>query len=118
MFELIPKQCYLQLKTFLILLYPFAPHISEELNSVIGGKKSLQLEKWPDFDPEMVIDQTVEIVIQINGKVKGKLTLSAGATQEQAQKAAMELETVKQATSGQSIKRVIYVPNRLISFVI
>lgn len=104
--------------TYIKLLYPFAPHISEELYSLMGGKKSLQLEKWPEFDPSLVVDQTVEIVVQVNGKVKGKLTLPTGQSQDKAQAAAMELEPVKQAISGQSIKRTIYVPNRLINFVV
>jgi leucyl-tRNA synthetase len=106
------------IKTFLILLYPFAPHISEELYQQIGGKKSLQLEAWPNFDEKLTVDSTAEIVVQINGKVKGKLVLPTGATQDKAQAVAMELEPVKQAVAGQSIKRTVYVPNRLINFVV
>jgi leucyl-tRNA synthetase len=110
-------------KTFLILLYPFAPHISEELYQrirEIEKKKvsSLQLEAWPLFDEALTIDSTVEMVFQINGKVKGKLTVPAGSTQEAVQELVIATEVVKQALVGETIKRVIFVPNRLINLVI
>jgi leucyl-tRNA synthetase len=112
------------IKSFLILLYPFAPHITEELNEEIsrsaGQKsvKSLQLESWPEWDEKLTIDNTVEVVVQINGKVKAKLSLTTGMVQDKAVAAAMEIDTIKQSLAGQSIKRTIYVPNRLINFVI
>jgi leucyl-tRNA synthetase len=106
------------IKTFLILLYPFAPHIAEELYQSIGGKKSLQLESWPKFEPHLVIDQTVEIVVQVNGKVKGKLTVDRGIGEEVLKKQALELPAVKQSLVDESVKRVIYVPNKLINLVI
>jgi len=111
------------LKTFLILLYPFAPHISEELYQrirEIEKKKvsSLQLETWPLFDEALTIDSTVEMVFQINGKVKGKFTVPSGSTQEAVLVQVMTMEAVKQALVGDSIKRVIFVPNKLINLVI
>jgi len=105
-------------KTFLTLLYPFAPHISEELHELIGGKKSLQLETWPKFDPALVIDQTVEIIIQINGKVKGKLTMARGVDQKLVEAEAMKLEPIKQALASDTVKRAVFVPNRLLNLVI
>ena len=114
-------------KTFLILLYPFAPHISEELHQIIAPRlrsgssrsiKSLQQASWPLFDEALTIDSTVEMVFQINGKVKGKLTVPAGSTQEAVQALVVATEVVKQALVGETIKRVIFVPNRLINLVI
>ncbi|MFA5991199.1 MAG: leucine--tRNA ligase [Candidatus Doudnabacteria bacterium] len=114
-------------KTFLILLYPFAPHISEELHQIVAPRlrpgssrsiKSLQQASWPTFDLALTIDSTVEMVFQINGKVKGKLTVSAASTQEAVQALVVATEVVKQALVGETIKRVIFVPNRLINLVI
>lgn len=104
-------------KTFLILLYPFAPHIAEELNLILGGKKSLQMESWPAFNPALVIDMTIEVVVQVNGKVKGKITIQRGADEATVKAKAMEIEAVKQL-SANGIKRVIYVPNKLLNLVI
>ncbi len=106
------------IKTFLILLYPFAPHISEELNLAIGGRRSLQLEKWPQYDASAIADQTVEIVVQINGKVKGKINLPADSSEEAAKVEALKLEAVKNALVNDSIKRTVFVKNRLINLVV
>jgi len=106
------------LKTFLILLYPFAPHIAEELHQTLKGKGSLQNVVWPNFDPALIVDANVEIVLQINGKVKGKLTVPAGSTQETVMVQVMAMEAVKQALAGDSIKRIVFVPNKLINLVI
>ncbi len=106
------------MKTFLILLYPFAPHVTEELNEKIDGKKSLQLESWPKFDPKKIAVATVTIIIQINGKVKDKFVLPTGSSEDAVKNAALGQDKVKQAVAGQTIKRVIYVPDRLINFVV
>lgn len=104
-------------RTFLKLLYPFAPHISEELNQALAGKTSLQFEKWPKFDPKKIVDTTVEIVVQINGKVRGKVTVSAGSDEAIVKAEALKIEQVKNLITADP-KRVIYVPNKLINLVI
>jgi len=104
-------------KTFLILLYPFAPHLCEELNQLVrksASQKSLQFEPWPTYDPAMVLDQIVEIVVQVNGKFKGRVSTPAGSNEETVKNLAMNLPAVSQA----SIKRVIFVKDRLINLVI
>lgn len=118
------------IKTFLILLYPFAPHICEELNQTVtprlhsgsssksANQRSLQQEKWPEFDPALVIDATTELVVQVNGKVKGRLTINRGADQKSVEAEALKLETVGRSLAGQSVKRVVFVQNRLINFVV
>ncbi len=108
----------LSLKIFLTVLYPFAPHVAEELNSIIGNKTSLQLEPWPKFNPEMIVEDTVEIVVQINGKVKGKINLPTGSSQLVAQSQILKLDSVKQTLSDQSIKRIVFVKDKLINLVI
>ncbi|MDE2312193.1 MAG: leucine--tRNA ligase, partial [Patescibacteria group bacterium] len=105
------------IKTFLKLLYPFAPHMSEELNQLLGQSatkraSSLQTEAWPQYDPKLIVDNTVEIVVQINGKVKSRLTVPHNAPEAEVTRQAMPV------AGGQNIKRVIFVPNRLINFVI
>lgn len=105
-------------KTFLKLLYPFAPHITEELHQLIGGKKSLQLETWPTFDPKKIIDDTVEIVVQVNGKVKGKVTIPSGSDENTVKEFGMNLTTVKILLEGHTVKRTIFVKDRLINLVI
>ncbi len=120
-------------KTFLTLLYPFAPHITEELNEIIllrqgyGGQvsrlekkkvSSLQFSAWPKFDPTLTVDANVEIIVQINGKVKGKITVAANSSQDKVQPQVLALPVVKQALVGDTVKRVIFVPNRLINLVI
>jgi len=106
------------IKTFLILLYPFVPHIAEELNLLLGGKKSMQSEKWPEYDPEKITEKDVDVVVQVNGKVRGRVTVPAGSKEDRVKAAAMELEGVKKAAAFDSIKRVIYVPDKLINLVI
>ncbi|HVY67520.1 MAG TPA: leucine--tRNA ligase [Patescibacteria group bacterium] len=106
------------LRTFLILLYPFAPHLAEELHWSLGGKKSLQLEKWPAFDAAKIAESTAEIVVQVNGKVRGKIKVAHGASQAAAVAEAEKLAPVKQALAGQAAKRIIYVSNRLLNLVI
>jgi leucyl-tRNA synthetase len=106
------------IKKFLVLLYPFAPHICEELNQILGGKRSLQLESWPAFDPEKIQEQKAEIVVQVNGKVRGRITVAFGSKEEQVKAQAVKLEPVQKALAGSSAKRVIFVPNRLINLVI
>ncbi len=105
-------------RKFLILLYPFAPHIVEELNFILDGKKSLQFESWPKFNPKKIQISTVEIIIQVNGKVKGKISVPAGSGENEIKNLALKIEGVAKIISGSSVKRVIFVPNRLINLVI
>jgi len=105
-------------RKFLAVLYPFAPHIAEELNQTLKGKKSLQLEPWPEFDKSKIIDKEVEIVVQINGKVRGRLNIAAESSEDQVKQEALKLEVVKKVLLQESIKRIIFVKNRLINLVI
>jgi leucyl-tRNA synthetase len=106
--------------TFLKLLHPFAPHVTEELNQLISKSadkqiRSLQQEDWPKFDPAMIVDQTVEIVVQVNGKVKGKIVADSNSLEALVKQKALALPAL---TNIGEPKRVIFVPNRLINFVI
>jgi len=117
------------IRKFLILLYPFAPHIAEELNQTIidttqtrgrafSKYQSLQMEQWPVFDASMIVDKEVEIVVQVNGKVKGKIKVAAGSDENAVKSQALQSDFVKKALINDSVKRVIFVKDRLINLVI
>jgi leucyl-tRNA synthetase len=103
---------------FLTLLYPFAPHISEELWDQLGNKKSLQLASWPDFDPAKIVESTVEVVVQVNGKVKDKVSVPRDASDAAVQNAVMASEKIKNALAGSTPKRIIVVKNKLANIVV
>ena len=121
------------IKIFLKLLAPFAPHITEELWSRFFASKktrildprsesgqqfhSIHQEKWPVYDPQLIKEYTFELVIQINGKVRGLVKMPVGASEEEAKKAALRLENVKKYLTAEP-RKVIFVPNKLINFVI
>lgn len=114
-------------KVFLKLLAPFAPHITEEVwqrlqkgatrKARVKRFLSIHTEKWPSFDAALVRDDSFELIVQINGKVRGRVRLPIGARKDEAQKAARAIPAVRQQLSG-SPKKVIFVPDRLINFVI
>jgi leucyl-tRNA synthetase len=116
-------------KLFLQILSPFAPHITEELWSIVGdpegkstsygaGKKSINLSTWPTWDESLLVDSEVKIIIQINGKMRGEMMVGVDVTEEEIKKMAVENEAVLKYVSGQEIKKVIYVKNRLVNIVI
>jgi leucyl-tRNA synthetase len=100
------------LKTFLILLYPFAPHIAEELNEILGGQGSLQNASWPQYGDYFLEDQQWDIVVQVNGKVKEKFSVPVNTPKEEIQKTAMALHRVATALDGKAPVRVIVVPGK------
>ena len=107
-----------ELKRFLILLSPFAPHLSEELWSKLGQKESIISEKWPKPDSNLVKDEIVTLVIQINGKVRDKIEVEADISEEEAKDLVISREKVKNRISGKEIKKIIFVPGKLINIVI
>lgn len=106
------------LEKFLILLSPFVPHLMEELWQFLGHKDSITQEKWPVADETKLQKEDMEIIVQINGKLRAKLKLPADASEEQAVLAAKNDLNVQKYLSGQTIKKTVFVPGRLISFVI
>ena len=102
----------------LILLSPFAPHIAEELWEKFGHKESIFKEKWPEYDPALVKDEEIELVIQINGKLRDRIRVSAGISEEEAIKSGKESEKVKNFIGDKEIKKVIFVKGKLINIVV
>jgi leucyl-tRNA synthetase len=103
---------------FLIILAPFAPHMAEELWNKLGHKESIFKEAWPKYDESKIKDEEIELVIQINGKVRAKLKLPVDISEADAIKLAKEDDNVKKYLEGVEIKKTIFVANKLISFVI
>ena len=104
-------------KTFLILLNPFAPHITEELWELAGFEGMLNAAKWPEFDEEKCKDREIEIVIQLSGKIKAKLMIAADASKEEVLAAAKKQEKVSAELEGKQIIKEIYVPGKLVNIV-
>ena len=104
-------------KTFLLLLNPFAPHITEELWEQAGFEGRLNEAKWPEYDEEKCKDAQIEIVVQVCGKIKAKLNVAAEISAEEAISAAKEEQKVKEAIEGKQIVKEIYVPKKLVNIV-
>lgn len=105
-------------KILLQLLAPFAPHMSEELWYDIGETQSIHLASWPQYDPEKVIEDTVIIGVQINGKVRGELSIKKTDTKEVIEAAALALPKIQEYLSGKTIQKVVVVPGRIINIVV
>jgi len=105
------------------VLNPFAPHLTEELNATLAAafpsvdQSDLANQLWPVFDPAKLIEDEIEIVLQVNGKVRDKLFVANGASNEAVEKLALESEKVKGFTAGLTIRKVIVVPGRLVNVV-
>jgi leucyl-tRNA synthetase len=99
------------------LLAPFAPHITEELWARRGGAFSVHQQPWPDHDPSLAAEQVVTLVVQVNGKVRERITVPAGITDEEACRLALASERVLKYVKGQP-KKVVVVPGRLVSIVV
>ena len=99
------------------MLAPFAPHITEELWSRIVGEGSVHQTKWPKYDAKATVLDEVEIVLQINGKVRDKIVIAADLDRDAMQKAAMEQPRVQELTAGKKIVKVICVPKKLVNIV-
>ena len=100
------------------MLAPFAPHITEELWSRIVGEGSVHQAKWPKYDAKATVLDEVEIVLQINGKVRDKIVIAANLDRDAMQKAAMEQPRVQELTAGKKIVKVICVPKKLVNIVV
>jgi leucyl-tRNA synthetase len=102
---------------FIKLLAPVAPHIAEELWSKLGHSESITYGTWPAFDEAKLVDNEVEIVIQINGKVKAKLMVPTDTTREKLEEIAMGDDSIKEQIDGKTIRKVIAVPGKLVNIV-
>ena len=102
---------------FVKLVSPIAPHIAEELWTKLGHVGSITYEPWPKYDASKLVESTVEIVVQVNGKVRQHLKVSKDASRDELEKLALADEHIKEELAGKDIKRVIAVPGRLVNIV-
>ncbi|WP_434631219.1 leucine--tRNA ligase [Thermoanaerobacterium thermosaccharolyticum] len=100
------------------VLAPFAPHFSEEMWERMGYSYSVFNQKWPEYDEKALVKDTIEIAIQVNGKVRGRLEIPSGATEKEIQDKALVVESIKQFIEGKEIKKVVVVKNRLVNIVV
>ncbi|MBP5235956.1 MAG: leucine--tRNA ligase [Clostridia bacterium] len=107
-----------ELETYISLLCPFAPHICEEMWEQLGHSNLLSLSAWPSYDDSLTISETVEYVLQINGKLKSKIKLPAGTDEASAIEAALKDEKIADFTEGKQIVKKIFVPGKIINFVV
>jgi leucyl-tRNA synthetase len=100
-----------------LMVSPFGPHLGEECWNMLGHKDSLAYEPWVQFDEDLCVDDTVSIGVQVNGKARGEITIAADADQDVAVAAAKEIDRVKTQIEGKDIKKIIYVPGRILNLI-
>ncbi|MEK4555466.1 leucine--tRNA ligase [Jeotgalicoccus sp. FSL K6-3177] len=105
------------IENFVKLLSPVAPHIAEELWSILGNEETLAYAEWPAYDESKLVEDTVEIVVQVNGKVKNKLEIERDLTKEATEELALADEKIKEAVEGKTVRKVIVVPQKLVNIV-
>lgn len=102
---------------FVKLLYPITPHICEELWSRLGHEDTITYEPWPTYDESKLEEEEVEIVIQVMGKVRAKITVPKDISKEELEKEALNNERIKQWIEGKTVRKVIVVPGKLVNIV-
>jgi leucyl-tRNA synthetase len=105
------------MRTFLVLLNPFAPHITSELWQQLKSPGEITQQSWPAYDEAVLVEDEVEIVLQVNGKVRDRITMPLDSTSEQLEAAARANEKVRNAVGSQTIRKVVVVPNKLVNVV-
>ena len=98
-----------------ILLSPFAPHISEELWKELGHKPGIMSAEWPGFDPAALARDEIELAIQVNGKVRGRITVPAGTPEDIIREQALADESTRKFIQGKQVRKVIVVPGKLVN---
>ncbi|AZP93793.1 Leucyl-tRNA synthetase [Enterococcus mundtii 1A] len=108
---------YEYIEGFVQLLAPIAPHIGEELWAILGNEQDLSYAPWPTYDEAALIEDEVEVVFQINGKVRAKASVARDLSKEELEKTAMDDDSIKEQLEGKTIRKVIVVPNKLVNIV-
>ncbi len=106
------------IEPLLVMLAPYAPHLAEELWAALGHERSIFTAAWPTYDEKLAAAGDVEIVVQVNGKVRGRLTVSRGATEAQVVALAMTDESIKRFVDGKPVRKTVYVQDRLLNLVV
>ena len=102
---------------FVKLLNPICPHLGEELWSILGNEESIAYEPWPIYDEEKNKEETFTLVVQVNGKVRGKIDVDSNTTKEKMEQKALEIDNVKKYLEGLEIVKIVTIPGKLVSIV-
>ncbi|MTD29523.1 leucine--tRNA ligase [Planomicrobium sp. YIM 101495] len=113
--DTIPKE---YVESFVKLLSPIAPHVAEELWEKLGHSETVTYEEWPTYDESKLVDDVVEVVVQVNGKVRTKISVAKDITKEELEAAALADETIQKAAEGKQIRKVIAIPGKLVNVVV
>ena len=105
-------------RSFIIILSPFAPHLSEEIWEMFGGEDFVCRQMWPIYREDLTQEDEIEFVVQINGKMRASLRVPTGLSQEEIEEKVMQINNVSKYLDGKQINKKIFVPNRLINFVV
>jgi leucyl-tRNA synthetase len=105
-------------ESVVLLLVPFVPHICEELWESLGHADGVEASGWPAYDAEVAVEDELLVVVQVNGKLRGKITVEAAAAEDEVKAAALNDDKVKSFIDGKSVKKVIYVPGKLVNIVV
>jgi leucyl-tRNA synthetase len=106
------------MKTFLVLLSPYAPHLCEELWQILGGERSIAHESWPQWDEAALVQSSIEVPVQLNGKVKAKVHVAPDAKPDQMIEVALADDRVQSLLEGKNLVKKIAVPGRLVNLVV
>ncbi len=106
------------METFTLLLAPMAPHIAEELWHILGNTKTLAYESWPQFDPALLVEDQLEIPVQVNGKLRGRVVVPADSDAAGVERLAREDSRIAVLLDGKTVRKVVVVPGKLINFVV
>ena len=105
-------------ETLTLLISPFAPHLAEELWEKLGHKPSIVEHPWPEYDPALVVDKQVTVVIQVNGKLRSKLVVQADLPKDEIQEMALKDKKIQNWIAGKTVRKVIVVPNKIVNIVV
>ena len=111
----LPRQA---VETLVLLVSPFAPHLAEEAWQQLGHSKSLAHEAWPKYDEALCVDTTAVVAVQVNGKVRAKLEMDVSLPEAEAYATAIQQSSVTKYTDGLEVKKIVYVPGRIINIVV
>jgi leucyl-tRNA synthetase len=106
------------MRTFLVLLNPFAPHLSSELWETLKSPGQITAQSWPGYEEKFLVEHEVEIVVQVNGKVRDRMKMSIQASEEEIKKAALALPKIQELTVGKQIRKVVVIPKKLVNIVV
>jgi leucyl-tRNA synthetase len=113
--QAVPREA---MRAFALMLSPFAPHLGEELWRLQGNAESLAHAAWPAWDEALCVDDVIEMAVQVNGKVRGRVTLKRDASEDEARAAALAADGVVAFTAGKAVKKFIYVPGKIVNIVV